>query len=105
MADYPTEVDLKIIETWRRKEASYAPDTFHGFVELMEYIRRIWAYADAGYWSETTDGDKRIYHISTAGWSGNEDIIYAMRRNVFFWVKCWLQETRGGHFIFEVKEP
>jgi len=66
------------------------------FPIFMKYIRDHWKYADDGYWEE--DGLK--YTLHTAGWSGNEDIINAMRKNYIFWVLYWEQSNRGGHYIF-----
>ena len=44
-------------------------------------------------------------YISTAGWSGNESIIYAMQNNKsMLWNLTWVQSRRGGHHIFELKE-
>jgi len=62
----------------------------------MSFIFSNWKYADCGYWEQ--DGD--IYHISTAGWSGNEEVIASLRDNQVFWLMYWYQERRGGHYIF-----
>lgn len=86
---YPTEEELDTITNWDYKE---------GFHELMAYIETLWVYADAGYWTRT--GEE--YHISTAGWSGNEEIIQAMQENTIFWAFCWAQSRRGGHYIFDL---
>jgi len=86
---YPTEVMLDKIEKWAGN-----------YKELMRFIEPYWQYGKAGYWSE----DEMQYSISTAGWSGNEDIIRALKENHTFWTLCWVQSRRGGHYIFEVKE-
>ena len=41
------------------------------------------------------------YH--TGGWSGNEDVISALRRNILFWPLFWEKSTRGGHYYFKIK--
>jgi hypothetical protein len=46
---------------------------------------------------------KHRYYISTAGWSGNESIIYAMQENNLMWSLNWVQSRRGGHYIFELE--
>lgn len=81
-----------------------------GWHELMAYVRRRWQYADAGYWKESVtfgNYDEMIdcYNISTGGWSGNEELISALRQNVMAWSLCWVQERRGGHYIFEIRRP
>lgn len=83
---YPAESQLRLIRDWDYKD----------FPGLMEFIRPIWEFADVGYWQQ----DGVIYRISTAGWSGNEDIIGAMQENQMIWVMNWYQSRRGGHYIF-----
>lgn len=87
---YPTLETLRAISAWTRDR---------GYVKLMEHIREIWKYAD-GYWGQ----DKNGYRLSTAGWSGNEDIIIALSDNVMFWSTCWRSSERGGHHIFVIPE-
>ena len=86
---YPTEEMLDKIAKW--------DDNFN---ELMRFIEPHWKYAKDGYWTES----QAQYNISTAGWSGNEDIVRALRENSIFWSLCLIQSKRGGHYIFEVKE-
>jgi hypothetical protein len=87
--DYPTDAMLDKIEKWTGD-----------YKELMQFIEPHWQYGKSGYWSE----DGMEYKISTAGWSGNEDILRALQENYTFWSLCWVQSRRGGHYIFEVKE-
>lgn len=92
MDDYPTEEELDTIKAWKADDLS----------GMMEYVKSHWKYADDGYWTETGWGENDIeYQISTAGWSGNEDIIYAMRQNYVWWSLFWYQSNRGGHYIFK----
>lgn len=101
---YPTEATLEKIEKWDYKD---------GWTELMDFVCGLWLYADAGYWSMEKDVVVRdlpnykvvadVYHVSTAGWSGNESIILALKTNLMFWHFCWEQSNRGGHYIFHVK--
>jgi len=88
---YPTEEFLDSIRNWSWKNS---------FVDLMAHIKPYWKYSDFGYW--TQDGD--TYSISTGGWSGNEDIIRALKENGIFWSICWYSSRRGGHYEFEIKE-
>jgi len=87
---YPEECELQKIREW---------DT--DFKGLMGYIRERWKYAHSGFWKEELAGD--VYHLSTAGWSGNESIIEALRENILFYSMCWQRSERGGHYIFRVK--
>jgi hypothetical protein len=82
----PTEVTFLIISGWNAND-------FHG---LMEFIKPYWKYADCGYWRQLGD----VYHISTAGWSDNEEIIFYMMQNHIWWMMYWWQSQRGGHYIF-----
>lgn len=94
---YPTDDALTIIEKW-------SWDDKKGW---FDFIHEIWHLASWG-WSECDqtdewDTDKLVYQydISTAGWSGNEDIIRAMEKNNILWALTWEQSRRGGHYIFQ----
>lgn len=97
---YPTEDALKKIEDW----------PWEDLLGCFEFIEDIWLYADSGYWveidalSEIFKTPVHRYHISTAGWSGNEDIIRALQKNHMIWLLVWYQSRRGGHYIFEIKK-
>jgi len=82
---YPTDEFLEEIKKEELPE-------FHAF---MAKIKEQWEFADWG-WSQ----EGNFYRISTGGWSGNEDIIGAMRSNFVFWSLYWCQSRRGGHYIF-----
>ena len=75
--------------------------------ELLASLREAWMYPT--YWDEE-DGvdilDRPVhrYHVSTAGWSGNESLIEALRNHWIFWMRFWVEERVGGHFIFEVSQ-
>ena len=68
------------------------------FAGLMEYVGARWAYKEIGYWSQR--GSE--YKISTGGWSGNEELVGAMMRNMMFFALCWQSSRRGGHYTFEL---
>jgi len=48
---------------------------------------------------------KRVlrFEYHTGGWSGNEDVIDALHRNILFWPLFWQKSTRGGHYYFKIK--
>lgn len=97
---YPTEEELKKIETWEFQKGA----DIRGF---MEYIRPLWSYPDRFSCKPSKDimGKPCLeYYLSTGGWSGNENIIEAMEKNTIFWMMCWKQSQRGGHYLFEIRE-
>ncbi len=100
---YPTEETLKTIREWPSGRG-------WAFLDLMEYVRRVWKYGEPYFNSQDTvddlfpDTPTKRYAISTGGWSGNEDIIGALKENRLFWAMCWMEERRGGHYIFELRE-
>ena len=99
---YPTEAALERIKKWDFKDNS-------GPVDLLEFVRSIWWSADWGFRGpERTTGPIRgkvlRFRLSTGGWSGNESIIGAMLGNAVFWLMCWQQSRRGGHFVFDVPD-
>jgi hypothetical protein len=40
--------------------------------------------------------------LHTGGWSGNEVIIEALTKTIF-WSFCWEKSWRGGHYEFKLK--
>lgn len=86
---YPEEEDLKRVETWPRED----------FVGLMKFVESIW-WPDGGKWGWRQRG--KVFRLATGGWSGNEDIIDALRHNYMFWARCWHLSRRGGRYIFQL---
>lgn len=82
---YPEEHELEHIAKWKHP---YGPAYF-------EYIKDRWH--DNGKFLELPDGS---YELITGGWSGNEDIIGAMRENYIFWSLWWERSERGGYHKF-----
>ena len=96
---YPTDEALEVVEKWHWLDSEC----------WFNFIKGIWHLSSWG-WHEGEEPDewneKDInyrYTISTAGWSGNESIIYAMEKNHMLWSMTWVQSRRGGHYIFEKK--
>ena len=87
---YPSEAELQRIREWSWEG---------GFRPLMDYVRKRWMYANHGYWSQ--EGDR--FSISTAGWSGNEDIIAALEANQMFSMLCPVSWRTGGHYVYDVQ--
>ena len=92
--NYPTDEALEIIERWPMLQNK----------KLFEFIHGLWWCPEWGWQEESVEGATR-YSISTAGWSGNESLIHALKHNRnFSWSTTWYQSRRGGHYIFEVKD-
>ena len=90
MSHYPTDEQLVRI----RQYADFKD--MHGWFDLIQEAGNYWP--DDEYW--TRKGN--TYHISTGGWSGNEDIISAMSDNFVMWTQTWQEHRRGGHYVFVV---
>ena len=75
MNEYPTELELKKITN------------FNGTTrEFIEFISSIWNYYPPVLRVGRSDFDrKKVYKLSmsTAGWSGNEDIIGELHKTMF----------------------
>jgi hypothetical protein len=85
--EYPTDEELERIKNWPMADP----------MGWLDYCASIWHWGkDYAY----REGD--IYYFHTGGWSGNEDIIGAMRetQNGILWMLMWSQSNRGGHYIF-----
>ena len=97
---YPTDSALEIIKLWHWSDA----EGWFKFINSVWHLRS-WGWHE-GLEKHDWDKDKEVYryNISTAGWSGNESIIYAMKENDMLWHITWVQSRRGGHYIFEGRE-
>jgi hypothetical protein len=90
---YPTKKELEKIKNW---------DILNNDIqEFLEYIRSIWRTPD---WGFSLKG-KRILKLElhTGGWSGNEEIMYALQHNYLFWGLYWRKSLTGGHYYFRIK--
>lgn len=94
---YPDDQELELIEKWDYKDA----------FALIEFIRERWAYDDYFKTKWTTDRAIGKYtvlkvNMSTAGWSGNEEIIRALEKNEYFFMLFHESWRKGGHYVFEI---
>jgi len=87
---YPTNKELRTIESW---------DTIHNLRGLLLYIGDVWWAPEFGY--ELRGKHVLWLDLHTGGWSGNEDIISSLKKNLMFWIMGWQKSTRGGHFYFK----
>lgn len=81
--DTPTDADLEKIESWPALDMA----------GLIEFVRELWS----DYGRIWRDGPQ--LHMATGGWSGNEMIVAALERTVF-WSMCWERSERGGKHVF-----
>lgn len=100
---YPTDEMLDEVEQWPIKSDADCRN-------LLETIWPNWRYGDCGYWHVYAGVDDlgrpiQVHQMSTAGWSGNESIIGAMRRNTMFYMMTWESHCKGGHYEFRVTPP
>lgn len=96
---YPTDYAFLLVEKWHWDDP----------IGWFKFIESIWHLRDWG-WHEEDVPDQyrkdelvREYKISTAGWSGNEDLIKSMKKNIMLWNTLWVQSRRGGHYTFQVE--
>lgn len=94
---YPTKEFLEKVKTWEIK-------SHQDCKELLEEVQAAWQYEDYFRVKEKWGQERTLYHVSTAGWSGNESIIHALSDNITFWLFCFLNHHRGGHYVFEVRD-
>ena len=87
MEDYPTEEQLEKIRSWYSTEI----EDFH---KLMSYVCELWIYP------KMATCENGVYTLITGGWSGNEEIIGALRDNQLFWILYWYSSDRGGKHVF-----
>lgn len=89
---YPGEAELDRIKSW-------PVGSYDDYEDLFEYISDRW-YPDG-------DPGSRVngrYRFATGGWSGNEDMIGALRSNHLAWAMTWQASKRGGLHIFQIPE-
>lgn len=71
------------------------------FEEWLELAASCWnGTMGEARWHRTTGS----LHLTTGGWSGNEDVVAAMEANPVLWGACWLSSHRGGLHVFRPPE-
>lgn len=95
---YPDEQELKAIKKW---------DWMDVF-SLIDFIEERWAYKEWGFkkkWGKDSLLNRSIVlkiELHTAGWSGNESLIYALKDNRMAMVVLgYTMWKAGGHYYFE----
>ena len=87
---YPAESTCRAIEAW-------PSDDWPG---LFAYFQEAWSDYGRITPSLAPNGATLIRFV-TAGWSGNEVLIGALQKTVF-WACCWESSHRGGLFILRI---
>jgi hypothetical protein len=81
---YPTEEALEAIRQWDLTNAG----------ALFDFVESIWSRLGLVVRNGT------IIELITGGWSGNEDIVNALKANpIGIW--CWVSSNRNGSHVFE----
>lgn len=103
---YPTE---ELLEYVRTKDVKNHQER----IDLLDYVLQFWYHGDYGWDKNFRETHKEyanavgkgitIYHVSTLGWSGNEDLIRALQDNFMFWAFAWYSSRRGGHYKFLIE--
>ncbi|HMT18576.1 MAG TPA: hypothetical protein PKD15_00910 [Candidatus Saccharibacteria bacterium] len=96
MSNYPTEAELKRIESWDGTPR-----------DLLEYLHDLWEYQSGHDWVAKNGRDglhgTKLYKVraSTWGWSGNEDIMASLE-GTWFNMLFWWSSRRGGHNEYHI---
>lgn len=96
---YPTEEALQYIRLYPYNYSQ---------IDLMAFAIKLWSYPDFVDISieKGWDGkDVQVVKMSTGGWSGNEDVIRALKENTVWWYTNWFSSKRGGHYVFKLRMP
>jgi hypothetical protein len=98
---YPTEDTLEAITRWPYQDVN----------GCLDFCRQAWHWPD--FTSDVltpceaavvrADPDERFARFATGGWSGNEDIIRALKANKPVWMFTWRFSAAGGLFIFRYR--
>lgn len=90
---YPTEKFYKWAESIKWE--------YDGLMDITQTIIDCWHMADWGVYLKGKYRGHRTLYLHTGGWSGNEDIIAAMR-DTMWWTLCWRNHIHGGHYAFSI---
>ena len=97
---YPTQATLDEISHWPFKRglrrwlefaAAAWDDTMGSFGPARSRLPKRWREDEEETWAAIT-----------GGWSGNEDVVAAMRENWILWSMIWRVSVAGGYYEFGV---
>ena len=90
----------------------YPTEKFHEWIDSIQWeqidlmgiaqtIIDCWHFGHWGVTFKRMRNGHRTLHLSTGGWSGNEEIVTALRTTMW-WSLCWEEHKRGGHYRFSI---
>lgn len=89
MSEYPSSKDVEAIEKW----------DYGDLLGCLDFIESIWS----DYGRIERRGKHKVWvRFITGGWSGNEEILSAMDKNVGI-MTCWEASYRGGKHIYKFR--
>ncbi len=97
---YPTEEYLNFLKTYRPDEK----------IPLITFVDTVlpngWYMADWGFKLHRKYNGKHKLELHTGGWSGNEEIIEAIKENILLthWKLKYVMWRTGGHYYFELSD-
>lgn len=100
---YPTEETCQTIEQWFEGRNPLDREVRNAF---LAYVMETWNHNSGKVtvipFREGINCGERL-EFATGGWSGNEDVIGAMEKTMF-WAMYWESSHRGGLYVFIVPE-
>ena len=94
-----------------KDEHGYPTDEAIDLIESFDIIKEgqssFWDLIEECWWMAERQMERKENEIvlHTGGWSGNEEIIQAMKNSKYFlWGVFWVQSKRGGHYWFEINK-
>jgi len=86
LSQYPSRAELRKLATWNSSDLRGA----------LEYARSLWLYPGMAR------RYGRKYTFITGGWSGNEDVIAAIEKNLVLHGLCWKASFSGGKHVYDI---
>lgn len=103
VVDYPTDEELGRLEHWPPYDVAGA----------LDFAASLWHWPDLAA-RELTAGEasvvraepgERYLRLATGGWSGNEEIVAALKTNMILRSLSWRLSAAGGLHIFQYPNP
>ena len=68
---------------------------------MIKNIEKDWTYHDYIKLNRVYKSERTL-ELHTGGWSGNESILYALKRNRIFKAIFFYKHITGGHYWFRI---